>query len=155
MTKTILLLTRPGDQIVARDGALARRGDRHPVQDGQDHHRDLPPWDVDDPARTGHCASLGARRPDGLTPHHAPAARTPAPPRRFGACGVMSTPTKLHARAASSIYTPATAAARTEGKVTMRLTPDEAAAWRQGQRDTGGLAGLARWLLAQRDTLEK
>lgn len=66
----------------------------------------------------------------------------------------MSTPTKPR-KGGKPIYTPATAAARTEGKVTMRLTPDEAAAWRQWAERHGGLAGLARWLLAQRDTLEK
>jgi len=58
-------------------------------------------------------------------------------------------------RGGPPVYTPETAAARTEGKVTMRLTPEEAHLWRQWAADHDGLAGLARWLLAQRDELEK
>lgn len=64
----------------------------------------------------------------------------------------MSTPKR---KGGKPIYTPATAAARTEGKVTVRLSPEEAAAWRRWAEGHGGLAGLARWLLAQREALEK
>lgn len=63
----------------------------------------------------------------------------------------VSTPKR---KGGKPVYTPATAAARTEGKVTMRLSPDEAAAWRRWAEEHGGLAGLARWLLAQREALE-
>ena len=45
------------------------------------------------------------------------------------------------------VYTPETAEARTAGKVTIRLTPEEAAAWRAWAAEYGGLSAHARWLL--------
>ena len=47
-------------------------------------------------------------------------------------------------------YTPAAVNARAEGKITVRLAPQEAAAWREWAEEHGGLVALARHLLALR-----
>lgn len=68
---------------------------------------------------------------------------------------MTATPPRRPRRGGPPTYTPETSTARAEGKITTRLTPEEAAAWRAWAADHGGLAGLARWLLGLRDTLEK
>lgn len=53
-------------------------------------------------------------------------------------------------RGGPPVYTPTVEAARAEGKVTLRLAPQEAAAWRAWAKEHGGLVALARHLLALR-----
>lgn len=50
-------------------------------------------------------------------------------------------------------YRPEKAATRAEGQIKMRLSPEEARAWREWAEEHGGLAALARYLLREEGRL--
>jgi len=50
-------------------------------------------------------------------------------------------------------YSPEARVARKLGQIVLRLTPEEADAFRAWAAEHGGLAALVRWLLAERQAL--